>query len=74
MVALVGPLATTGSEPRQARKGATVIITSCAGMWLARVATQFCCMDAVLLLIIPVPCLADIFVYNAAKFFQGGFS
>ena len=29
-----GPLATIDSELRQARKGATVIIDSCAGVWL----------------------------------------
>jgi len=40
MVALVGPLAMIDGEPRQARKGATVTIDSCAGMRLARVATQ----------------------------------
>ena len=40
MVALVGPLAMTGYEPRQARKGATVVADSCAGVWLARAATQ----------------------------------
>ena len=30
-----GPLAAIGSEPRQARKGATVITNSCAGVWLS---------------------------------------
>jgi hypothetical protein len=30
-----GPLAMIDSEPRQARKGATVIIDSCAGVWLS---------------------------------------
>jgi hypothetical protein len=40
MVALVGPLATIDGESRQARKGATVIVKSCAGMWLARDTTQ----------------------------------
>ncbi len=34
MVAPFGPLATIGYEPRQARKGATVVIDSCAGVWL----------------------------------------
>ena len=29
-----GPLAATDSEPRQARKGATVTIASGAGVWL----------------------------------------
>lgn len=45
MVALAGALATINGEPRQARKGATVIIDSCAGMLLVRVATflfSFC--------------------------------
>jgi len=40
MVALAGPLAMIDSKLRQARKGATVAIDSCAGMWLVRVATQ----------------------------------
>ena len=40
MVALVGPLAMIDGKLRQARKGATVTIDSCAGMWLIRVATQ----------------------------------
>ncbi len=35
----VGPLATLDDEPRQARKGATVIVKVCAGVWLAGVAT-----------------------------------
>jgi len=30
----IGPPATIGCELRQARKGATVAIDSCAGMWL----------------------------------------
>lgn len=37
MVAPVGPLATISYEPRQARKGATVVVDSCAGVWLAGV-------------------------------------
>ena len=41
MVSLVGPLATIGYEPRQARKGATVVADSCAGVRLARAAIQF---------------------------------
>lgn len=40
MVALSGPLAMINYEPRQARKGATVVVTSCAGVWLVRAATQ----------------------------------
>ena len=40
MVALIGPLAMIDGEFRQARKGATVTVDSCAGMWLVRVATQ----------------------------------
>ncbi len=35
MVSLVGPLAMTGCEPRQARKGAAVVTDACAGVWLA---------------------------------------
>ena len=30
-----GPLAMIGSEPRQARKGATVVTESCAEVWLS---------------------------------------
>jgi len=37
MVALTGPLATASREPRQARKGATVVVTLCAEVWLVRV-------------------------------------
>ena len=37
MVALTGPLATANYEPRQARKGATVVVTLCAEVWLVRV-------------------------------------
>ena len=29
-----GPPATINSEPRQARKGATVVMDLCAGVWL----------------------------------------
>ena len=39
MVTLAGPLAMVRCEPRQARKGATVTIELCAGVWLVRVAT-----------------------------------
>jgi len=39
MVTLSGPLAMISCEPRQARKGATVAVTSCAGVWLDWVAT-----------------------------------
>ena len=42
MVTHVGPLATISCEPRQARKGATVTVTSGAGVWLMWVATRFC--------------------------------
>ena len=31
----VGPLATINREPGQARKGAAVAVTLCAGVWLA---------------------------------------
>lgn len=40
MVIPVGSLATLDDEPRQARKGATVIVKACAGVWLAGVATH----------------------------------
>ena len=39
MVVPVGPLATLGSEPRQARKGATVVADACAGVRLAGAAS-----------------------------------
>jgi len=38
-VALFGSLATIICKPRQARKGATVVVPSCAEVWLLRVAT-----------------------------------
>jgi hypothetical protein len=34
MVAPFGPLATASCKPRQARKGATVVVTLCAEVWL----------------------------------------
>ena len=34
MVAPFGPLATACRKPRQARKGATVVVTLCAEVWL----------------------------------------
>ena len=37
MVALIGPLAMANHESRQARKGATVVVTLCAEVWLVRV-------------------------------------
>jgi len=37
MVASSGPLATVGYEPRQARKGATVVVKLGAGVWLLEV-------------------------------------
>jgi len=40
MASLVGPRAMIGYEPRQARKGATVVADSCAAVWLARVASS----------------------------------
>jgi hypothetical protein len=40
MVTHSGPSATTGCEPRQARKGATVAADSGAGVWLVWVATR----------------------------------
>ncbi len=41
MVSLAGPLAMIGSEPRQARKGATVTVISGAGEVPARVASIY---------------------------------
>ena len=41
MVTLIGPLAMIDGKPRQARKGATVAVDSCAGVWLIWVATHF---------------------------------
>ena len=41
MVALTGPLATASREPRQARKGATVVVTLCAEVRLVRVTAIF---------------------------------
>ena len=43
MVACTGPLATISRKPRQARKGATVVVTSGAGVWLVQVTTQQHC-------------------------------
>ena len=40
VVTLAGPRAMTGYEPRQARKGATVVADACAAVWLARATTQ----------------------------------
>ena len=40
-VTLVGPPAMISYEPRQARKGATVIADSCAEVWLVGVHHQF---------------------------------
>ena len=40
MVGPVGPSAINSYEPRQARKGATVVGTLCAGVWLAGSAAQ----------------------------------
>ena len=37
MVSLTGPLATASRESRQARKGATVVVTLCAEVWLVGV-------------------------------------
>ncbi len=37
MVAPAGPLATIHREPRQVRKEATVVVDSCAGVWLVEV-------------------------------------
>jgi hypothetical protein len=41
MVTLFGPLATASYELRQARKGATVVVTLCAEVWLLRVIAIF---------------------------------
>lgn len=39
MVVRISPLATTGCESRQARKGATVAAASGAGVWRVRATT-----------------------------------
>ncbi len=39
MVTRVGPLATINCEPSQTRKGAAAAVDSCAGVWLAGVAS-----------------------------------
>ena len=36
-----GPLAAISDEPRQARKGATVVTDSCAEVWLAELPLSF---------------------------------
>ena len=41
MVALIGPPATIDGKLRQARKGATVAIELCAGVWLVWAASNF---------------------------------
>ena len=41
MVACMGPFATMSCKPRQARKGATVVVTSGAGVWLVWAASIF---------------------------------
>ena len=41
VVSFVGPHAMISYEPRQARKGATVVANSCAEVWLARAATAY---------------------------------
>ena len=40
MVACIGSPATKSYKPRQARKGATVVVDSGAGVWLVWVATK----------------------------------
>ena len=42
MATRVGSLATISCKPRQARKGATVAVSSGAEVWLVRVATPIC--------------------------------
>ena len=49
MVALIGPLAMIDGELRQAWKGATVTIDSCAGVWLVWVATLMLSLSFVFL-------------------------
>ncbi len=41
MVAPAGPLATIHREPRQVRKEATVVVDSCAGVWLVEVISKY---------------------------------
>ena len=52
MVASTGPLATIDSKLRQARKGATVAVDSCAGVWLVGVHHQFIVFRLVLFVLI----------------------
>jgi len=40
MATCIGSLATISREPRQARKGATVVVKLCAGVWLVWVASS----------------------------------
>jgi len=48
MVTPVGPLAMIFCELRQARKGATVVVISCAEVWLAGEATSYYSLQSVL--------------------------
>ena len=41
MAGPIGPPAMISREPGQARKGATVAVTSCAGVWLVGLASIF---------------------------------
>lgn len=45
MVAQFGPPATTRREPRQARKGATVVVKLGAGVWLGWVISIVCMIE-----------------------------
>ena len=49
MVTCTGPLATINRKLRQARKGATVAVTSGAGVWLVWVTTQALIFPAIYL-------------------------
>ena len=44
MVASTGPFAMIDGKLRQARKGATVAVDSCAGVWLVGVHHQISCL------------------------------
>ena len=46
LVSLVGPRAMKSYKPRQARKGATVVASSCAVVWLTRDAFESSCSKA----------------------------
>jgi len=62
-VASMGPLATIDGKFRQAWKGATVAIDSCAGVWLVGVHHQFllCSFPIFILLFALYPAIRSLF-------------